>query len=227
VVAGMSEACTALGIPVVGGNVSFYNESRGENIHPTPVVGVVGLIDDLQSPPPPPALRDGDEIVLLGRTLGELGGSEWAAVVHGFAGGRAPAADLEAAATLHPLVSGLVRRGAVGGIHDCSDGGLAVTLAEMSIRGGVGFLLDLADTGTGFGAARELFCESANRVVVSVAPEHLDDVLASARAAGVPATRLGRASGDRLAARPGFDVALAEAAEAWTTAIPRRMAAAG
>ncbi len=115
VVEGVSEACEALGIPVIGGNVSFYNESRGENIDPTPVVAVIGLIDDLDGPPPAAALVDGHDVVVLGTTAPELGGSEWAAVVQGLDGGMPPVADLDAALRLHDLLPRTQRRqGGVG-----------------------------------------------------------------------------------------------------------------
>ena len=104
VVEGIAEACEALGLPVVGGNVSFYNESRGADIDPTPVVAVLGLVDDLRTRPPTPRLASGDRIVVLGVTGAELGGSEWAAVVHGLGNGRPPRADLDAARALHDLV---------------------------------------------------------------------------------------------------------------------------
>ena len=132
VVEGMSEACEALGIPVVGGNVSFYNESRGADIDPTPVVGVVGLIDRLDAPPPVPRTVEHEHLVVLGATRPELGGSEWAAVVHGLDGGLPPDADLDAAKRLHTFVRDLVSERTVGGVHDCSDGGIAVALAEMA-----------------------------------------------------------------------------------------------
>ena len=138
---GMGEACRALGMPVVGGNVSFYNESHGVDIDPTPVVGVIGLIDRLLTPPPGIGLRDGDRIVMLGETRPELGGSEWA-TRHDLRGGRPPAADLEAGRLLHDLVAGLVTDRMVNGLHDCSDGGVAVALAEMAIASGVGFRVD-------------------------------------------------------------------------------------
>src|SRR5262245_61231352 len=105
VVEGISEACEALDIPVIGGNVSFYNESRGADIHPTPVVGVLGLVDPLDDAPPGAALRPGDAIVVFGTTKPELGGSEWAAVLHGETGGAPPEADLTAARGLHDLVA--------------------------------------------------------------------------------------------------------------------------
>ena len=141
---GMAEACRALGLPVIGGNVSFYNESDGADIHPTPVVGVVGLIDRLDSRIPPAALTAGNRIVVLGDTAAELGGSEWAAGRHGLLGGMPPAADLAAGARLHALVAELVTERVVAGVHDCSDGGLAVALTEMAIGGACGFTVEAA-----------------------------------------------------------------------------------
>ena len=105
VVEGMSEACEALAIPVIGGNVSFYNASGDDDIHPTPVAGVIGIIDELRDRPPAPTLRAGDDIVVLGDIRPDLGGSEWAAVVHGLDGGMPPVADLARAGALHELVS--------------------------------------------------------------------------------------------------------------------------
>ena len=144
VVEGMSEACRVFDLPVIGGNVSFYNESRGADIDPTPVVGVIGLIERLDVRPPVAALRDGDRIVLLGETLPEVGGAEWS-TMHGRRGGPPPVADLDSAKALHELVSGLVVDQLVDGVHDCADGGLGVALAEMAIAGGVGFHAALGD----------------------------------------------------------------------------------
>jgi len=214
VVDGMSEACEVLGIPVVGGNVSFYNESRGENIHPTPVVGVLALIDELVGAPPGPVLRDGDAIIVIGSVAPELGGSEWAAVVHGLDGGAPPAADLAHARATHEKVAALVGARVVNGVHDVSDGGLAVALAEMAINGGVGFEVDLGAVGEGT-PAEMCFSESASVVVCSVDPERADEV------GGVV---VGHARGDRLVAACAFDVALADADDAWRNAIPRLMA---
>ncbi len=212
VIDGMAAACTALGIPVIGGNVSFYNESRGRDIDPTPIVGVVGVIDDLRDPPPPAAITGGDAIVLLGATGPEVGGSEWA-TRHGMRGGTPPVADLDAAIALHALVRALVAERAVHGAHDCSDGGLAVAVAEMAIAGDTGARLELD------ASAVEWFSESASRVVLSVAPDAADLLLGRAAVAGVPSMRLGSAEGDRLVA-PAFDVALGDAARAWREAIP-------
>ncbi|MFI5054254.1 MAG: AIR synthase-related protein, partial [Acidimicrobiia bacterium] len=219
VVDGMSDACRAHEIPVVGGNVSFYNESRGRDIDPTPVVGLVGVIDGLTTVPPGPRVHDGDALVLLGATAPELGGSEWA-TAHGLRAGRPPVADLPAAVALHVLVRALVNDRVVSGVHDCSEGGLAVALAEMAIEGECGVHVALSAT---FAPALLWFSESAARVVVSVEPARLDDVLGDAATAGVPAAHLGRAGGDRIVADGAFSVSVSDATVAWREAIPRAL----
>jgi phosphoribosylformylglycinamidine (FGAM) synthase-like enzyme len=216
VVDGMSDACRALGIPVVGGNVSFYNESRGRDIDPTPVIGVVGLVEELTSVPPEPELHEGDALVVLGHTAPELGGSEWAGR-HGLRGGTPPAADLDTAATLHEFVRALVVARAVRGVHDVSDGGLAVALAEMAVAGGCGFRVALHSE---LVPALAWFSESASRVVAALDPAAADDLVERARAANVPAQRLGTATGDQLDADGAFSVGLAAATTAWRDAIP-------
>jgi len=221
VVEGMSEACEALGIPVIGGNVSFYNTSDGADIDPTPVAGVLGLIDELRDRPPAAALRVGDDIVVLGSMRGELGGSEWAAVVHGLDGGMPPAADLGRARAVHELVATLVRDRAVYGVHDVSDGGLAVALAEMAVGGEVGFRVELNFDGCT--PAEACFAEPASVVVCSVTPESTSSVLGQAAAAGISARVIGVAIGDRLIAKGAFDVAVADATHAWRDAIPAIM----
>ena len=218
VIDGMSEACAGLGIPVIGGNVSFYNESQGRDIDPTPVMGVLGVIDELDDRPPPAALAAGRRVVVLGATATELGGSEWAAVVHGLDGGVPPRADIDAARAVHELVRALVVGGLVDGVHDCSDGGLAVALAEMAIAGECGFDVTI-------GGALECFSESASRVVCAVDPVLVDEVLSRAGATGVPAADIGEARGDRLVAHDAFDVALADATRVWRDAIPRALEA--
>jgi phosphoribosylformylglycinamidine synthase subunit PurL len=214
----MGEACAALEVPVIGGNVSFYNESQGRDIDPTPVIGVLGVIDELDDRPPPAALGDGLRIVVLGETAAELGGSEWAAVVHGLDGGMPPRADLDAARAVHGLVRSLVADGVVDGVHDCSDGGLAVALAEMAIAGECGFEVSIGD-------ALECFSETASRVVCAVDPLLVDQVLARASEANVVATEIGEARGDRLLADGAFDVPLVDATHAWRDTIPTALGA--
>ncbi len=215
VIDGMSEACRELGIPVIGGNVSFYNESRGADIDPTPVVGVIGLIERLVDPLPGATLRADDAIVLLGETRPEFGGSAWA-THHGLRDGVPPEADLDVAFRLHRLVAGLVGERVPAGVHDCSDGGLAVALAEMAINGGIGFEV-------GIDGVAACFSESASRVVLSVAPDRVDAVVDRARTAGVPVAVIGLATGDRLVATGVFDVARADATRAYRDAIPDLM----
>ena len=215
---GMSEACEVLYIPVVGGNVSFYNESRGRDIDPTPVVGLVGVIDELDAVPPPPALHAGSRIVVLGATSAELGGSEFA-TLHGLRDGMPPAVDLDAAAALHGLVRDLVRERVVDGVHDCSDGGLAIALAEMAIAGECGAQVSL---GTDLLPALAWFSESASRVVLSVTPERVDEVLARAAGAGC-ARRRHRRRRRRPPDVGDFDVSLSDATDAWRNAIPRAL----
>jgi phosphoribosylformylglycinamidine synthase len=216
-VEGMAEACEALGLPVIGGNVSFYNASRGADIDPTPVVGVIGVLDELETVPPTLALGPDQEVVLLGVTAAELGGSEWA-TRHELDGGRPPGADLGAARQLHELVRGLVAERLVRAAHDCADGGVAVALAEMAIAGGCGVVV--APPG-GLTPAIWCFSESASRVVVTVDSEQLSAVLGRADAGGVPAAVLGRTGGDRVIVDGAFDLPLDTAADAWRGALPR------
>ena len=213
---GMSEACRVLDLPVVGGNVSLYNESLGRDIDPTPVVGVVGIIEELTRQPPPAAFVAGDTIMLLGATEPTLAGSRWA-VLHGATGGQLPELDLVMHVDLLELVAALVTDRMVNGLHDVADGGLAVTLAEMGVHAGVGCVIDaVADH-------IDLFSESPSRVVLSVSPQRVDDVIAEAGARSIPAIVLGRAGGDRLVVSELVDVALAEVATAWRDALPDQL----
>jgi phosphoribosylformylglycinamidine synthase subunit PurL len=157
---------------------------------------------------------------VLGDTSAELGGSEWAAGRHGLLGGRPPAADLAAGARLCGLVAALVAEGAVAGVHDCSDGGLAVALAEMAIAGGCGFDVGPEGSLAGLVPAVACFSESANRVVLAVDATRLDEILGRAAAAGVPAAAIGVAGSERLRWAGAFDLALADAGRAWRDALP-------
>ncbi len=179
---GMGDACRALEIPVIGGNVSLYNASAGNDIDPTPVVAVLGVIDRLERRPPGMAFIEGSSLVLLGDTDLSLAGSRWAVERHDHGGGTLPALDLAAHARLLALMTRLVPvEGLLTSVHDVSGGGLALALAESAVRAGVGCNVD------GVGDHAELFSESPSRVVVGTMRP--DDVLAQAHAAGVPARR--------------------------------------
>ena len=221
VVDGMTRACLALDLPVVGGNVSLYNESRGRDIDPTPVVGVVGLIEHLDRRPPGVELVEGARLLLLGTTVPALGGSLWARRVRDHRGGTLPPLDLEAHARLLGLVQSLVADDLVAGIHDVSDGGLGVALAEMAVRSGTGFRV------TGPGTHAELFSESPSRVVACALPRAAQEVYRRSALAGVPVSFLGATGGSRLVVDGLVDVGIDQATEAWRIAIPRARARTG
>jgi phosphoribosylformylglycinamidine synthase len=218
---GMGDACRALGIPVIGGNVSLYNESHGRDIDPTPIVGVLGLIDHLDRRPPPPALIDNGRLLLLGVTEPSLAGSRWAVDCHGKRGGTLPPLDLELHARLLAFVQALVVEGSAAGLHDVSEGGLAVALTEMAIRSGFGFRV------AGVAGHAALFSESASRLVVCAEPDAAQAIFRQATAAAIPATFLGGSGGDRLVVEGLLDMALADADAAWRDAIPMAVAAGG
>ncbi len=176
---GMSEACLAFGLPVVGGNVSLYNETAGVDIDPTPVIGLLGIIDALDRRPPGVGVADGDHLVLLGETpAGSLAGSAWAAS-RGLRGGALDPVDLAAVSRLAGLVRDLVAGDLLSGVHDVAAGGLGSALAEMAVRTGVGVSVT-----TGVDGPRALLAEVPGRVVASVAPGHLAAVDAAAAAGG-------------------------------------------
>ncbi len=208
-VRGLADGCLALGVPVTGGNVSFYNQTGSTPINPTPVVGVLGVIDDVARRLSIGFRSDGDEIYLLGVTGEEFGGSEWAHVVHGHLGGRPPAVDFSAEQALAAVLVDAARGELVSSAHDLSDGGLGQALVESCLRGtagGRGARIELGEADP-FVA---LFSESAARAVVSLPPERVGDLEALAAAHGVPLTRLGVVSGSTLDVAGLFDIGLEE-----------------
>ena len=169
-VKGIAEGCRTLGVPVTGGNVSFYNQTGDVAIHPTPVIGVLGVMDDVTRRTPSGWRTPGQVVYLLGTTRDELDGGEWAHVLHGHLGGRPPQVDLEAERLLGEILVNASRDGLVDAAHDLSDGGLAVALAEAALRYGVGarIWLDAVCERDGIDAFTALFSESAGRAVVAV-----------------------------------------------------------
>jgi phosphoribosylformylglycinamidine synthase len=227
---GMAEACTGLGLPVVGGNVSLYNEARGADIDPTPVVGTLGLIDRLRPGIPTPAFVAGSRVLLLGPTgpgAVSLAGSRWAAERRGHRGGRLPALDLDLHSRLLRLVAALVDDRLVDGVHDVSDGGLGVALAEMMVKSGTGCRVtgltgpSGANSVAGFA---DLFAEGPSRALVSVPAHHLEQAWQRAAAAAVPVLDLGVGGGDTLFVEGLLEVSAATAAAAWRAALPAAFA---
>jgi phosphoribosylformylglycinamidine synthase len=231
-VEGISEACRALDIPITGGNVSLYNETDGTAIYPTPILGVVGLIEDASRVLARTFRAADHEIIALGRGSAELGMSEYLKQIHGVIRGEAPQLNLEAERALIALLTQAAAAGLLQSAHDCSDGGVAVTLAECSFdSSGIGLDVDLeaepgapnVDTATG-----TLFGESASRAIVSVRPSERVAFLKMASDAGVPARMAGRTGGDRIkiavAGATLIDVPLSEAEQAWSTALASQLA---
>jgi phosphoribosylformylglycinamidine synthase II len=227
-VEGITAACTALDIPITGGNVSLYNETDGKAIYPTPVLGVVGLIEDARKVLGRSFKAGGDAIVLLGESRHELGGSEYLKISQRVIAGVPPDVDLKAEKALQQLLVSATQEGLLQSAHDCADGGLAVTLAECAFgTGGVGLSVDLpaVDAPPAWVPSATLFSETASRVVVSVAREKLDALLGRARALGVPAREIGTTGSGRLSVSINrqnvIDIAVSEAEAIWDGALDK------
>lgn len=220
-VRGMSAACRELGIPVVSGNVSFYNETSGEAVFPTPVVGMVGLLADIERRVKPGFGHEGDVVVLLGETKPELGGSEYLKVVHRKIAGRVPEINLAREKALHELCLAAAKLNLLSSAQDLSEGGLAVALAECCIWGNVGAELDIESE---LRPHEFLFSESQSRVLVCVGEDDWKKVQELSRKYAVPATVLGRVQGSRLIIRYGnkkvIDLEVEEMKRKWEEAIP-------
>jgi phosphoribosylformylglycinamidine synthase len=210
-VRGISDACTALATPVTGGNVSFYNETNGRPIYPTPVIGMLGALPAGTTPVGLAFHKAGDEILLLGSTqLDDFGASDYAKVINGVVAGRPPSLDLDAERRLHGFLQEAAAGGLLASAHDCSGGGAAVALAESAISGAVGFSL-----GSGMSADhRWLFAESPSRAVVSCAPEATSELRALLERHGVPFELLGSVGGDVLNFGE-FEISLAGAVDSF------------
>jgi phosphoribosylformylglycinamidine synthase len=222
-VRGLADACRALSTPVVSGNVSFYNETDGRPILPTPTVGMVGLLDDVERRVAMPFRRKADVIALLGRTRDELGASEFLRTIHGRDEGPCPEVDLAAERRLVDLLVGLAREGRLASAHDVSDGGLAVALAECAMEANLGASVVLAP---GLRPSALLFGETTGRVLVTFSAGECGSVESAAQAAGVPMEVIGRVGGERLEVRAGGDPPLVDESVAelygiWTTAFAR------
>jgi len=214
-VRGLADACAALGIPVTGGNVSLYNQTGTNAIHPTPVIGVLGVHDDVRRRLAAGFTEDAAQVVLLGETREEFGGSAWAHVTHGHLGGHPPAADLDAERRLADLMSAAAQESLLSSAHDLSTGGLSIALAESCIRGGRGCRVRLP--GDPF---TDLFSESAARAVVSVTPGREAEFAALCAANEIPATVLGTTGGQTLAVEATFEVSLDELRRVWQGTLP-------
>ena len=218
---GLADACQQLGTPVTGGNVSFYNQTSEVPINPTPVIGVLGVIDDVNTRLRSGFDSEGSRVFLLGTTRPEFGGSAWADVIHEHLGGLPPQVDLAAEAALGEVLVTAAEQGLAVAAHDLSDGGLGVALAESALRGGKGLRVELDGD-----AFTELFSESGARAIVAVEPGREEAFVALAGEHGVPITQIGTVGGDGLTVtHPGgvVEVGLDELRTSYEAAIPAVM----
>jgi phosphoribosylformylglycinamidine synthase len=219
-VRGLADGCLDLGVPVTGGNVSLYNQTADVAIHPTPVVGVLGVIDDVATRITLQGAAVGDALVLIGTTREELAGGEWAHVIHGHLGGLPPQVNLAAESALAQVVAG--HRGIITSAHDLSDGGLAIALAEIVLRNSYGVEVEL--NGDAFIA---LFSESVARAVVTVAATDVEAVRAACENHGIASTILGSITRENQLAITcslgQIDLPREQLASAWSATLPAIM----
>ena len=230
---GLKDACEHFNIPIVSGNVSFYNETNGLSIYPTPMIGMVGLIDEADRAMTQWFRNDGDAIVLLGKTRDDLGGSEYLKVLQHREQGSPPLLNLEIEKTLHDFVLKVIHEGLIQSAHDCSDGGLAIALAECCVSGpraARGAVVKL-----GLASLRRdglLFGESQSRIILSTRPNAVESLLSRAAEAGVPAAKIGTVGGDRLVieVEPGkvsdgcrIDLPIGQVSDRWVHAIEEQL----
>ncbi|ATL84362.1 phosphoribosylformylglycinamidine synthase subunit PurL [Streptomyces malaysiensis subsp. malaysiensis] len=218
---GLADGCLTLGTPVTGGNVSLYNQTGEVAIHPTPVVAVLGVIDDVARRTPIAFAEEGQLLYLLGDTAAELGGSAWSQVIHGHLGGLPPKVDLERERLLAEILISASRDGMVDAAHDLSDGGLIQALAESCLRGGKGARIVVPD---GLDPFVLLFSESAGRAVVAVPRSEEVRFNDMCGARGLPAARIGVVDGDAIEVQGQFSIPLAELRESYEATIPGLLA---
>jgi len=217
-VRGMSDACRAFEVPVISGNVSFYNESFGSPIYPTPTVGLVGVLQDASKRMTMHFKNAGDVVVLLGETADELGGSEYLSTVHGVIAGVPPAMDVVEERAIHEALLAAIEAGLVRSAHDCSEGGVAVALAECAIAGGLGATVTLDDD---LAPVSSLFSETQGRIVVTCAEADAEALTDLFVARSVAFSVIGEVGGDRLVIEDMVDVSLQELEAAWKPTLER------
>ncbi len=220
---GIGAACSALEFPVVSGNVSLYNETQGRGILPTPTIGGVGVVEDVAKTATLAFKDEGEEIVLVGETAGWLGSSVYLWLIENREDGAPPPVDLAVERRNGDFVRTLIKQERVSAVHDLSDGGLGAALAEMAMAGNTGATIDVLPEGIPAHAA--LFGEDQARYVI--ATKDAEGVLADAKAAGVPAQRIGKTGGSALTLPGGQSISIAELREAHEGWFPAYMAGAG
>lgn len=231
-VEGMAEACRILGTPVTGGNVSFYNENPKGAIDPTPVVGMLGLLEDVDRYCSPDFKREGDLVILLGECKDDLGGSEYLKLIFGLKMGDSPRIDLEREKAVQRTCLEAIKAGLINSAHDCSEGGLAVTLAECCILNSsqkIGAIIDLLPSHFPFSLETDglFFGETQSRIVVSCRPEDFNQIRDLAHKNKAPLAKLGKVEGDKLIIcrneKKIIDIGLDELEKLWRRELSRHM----
>jgi phosphoribosylformylglycinamidine synthase len=223
VIHGMRDACLALHVPVVSGNVSFYNETDGVPIHPTPTIGMVGLLEKVERFVTPWFKAADNVVILLGRTREELGGSEYLKTIHGLTRGTPPWIDLKLELAVQNCCIDAIEQGLLQSAHDVSDGGLAVALAECCIGGPDKPLGVRVETHEMIRADALLFSESQSRIIVSVKEVNLERLQDLAEQHHVPLLALGAVGGSRLAFQPLLNLPLEELRTIWSNGLTARL----
>ncbi len=219
---GISEACRILETPVVSGNVSFYNETKGNAIYPTPTIAMVGLMEDAKKARAL-SFKEGLEVFLLGDTYNELGGTEYLALIHGIDRGLPPVIDLEKEKRLIRLLEELVRREIIYSSHDCSEGGLSVCIAESAIYGNTGVEVDLSKLlmNNSLRSDSLLFGESSGRVVVTVEEERSKELLRLAENYNISCHWIGKTGGERFIIKGYIDLPLSQISDAYKNSLKK------
>lgn len=218
---GLKDGCAALGIPVTGGNVSFYNQTGDSAILPTPIVGVMGVIEDVNMSLKSGFKNAGDHILLIGDTHDELSGSVWAQVMHNHLGGRPPRVHFEAEMNLANFMVEAAKQGLISSAHDLSDGGLAAALCESAFAIGIGAELSLTEP------FMDLFSESSARAIVTVNRENYEKVMDLLDQFDLEVSTIGKTGGDSISVTEQFSIELADLKAVWEAKFPENFADAG
>ncbi|MFW6409568.1 MAG: phosphoribosylformylglycinamidine synthase subunit PurL [Halanaerobiales bacterium] len=219
-VEGIARACRELNTPVTGGNVSFYNESPAGAVYPTPIVGMVGLLEDVTKAVTQNFKNKGDLVYLLGETKAELGGSEYLKVIHDRIAGEIPGIDLQMEKKVQDFCLEAIERGLVNSAHDCSQGGLGVALAECCLENELGVEIKLRED---MSPVAVLFSESQSRIIISLAPEAEKEFLQLIKKIAIPYEKLGKIKGKRLIINDWINLTVKELKKEWQESIPSRM----
>lgn len=222
-VRGLSDACIAFDTPVVSGNVSLYNETKGEGIYPTPSVAMVGLMEDTSFHCTQWFKNKGDMIVLLGKNRNDMGGSEYLKIVHGELGTAPPALDIDLEKAVQKTCLDAIESGIIESAHDCAEGGLAVALAESCISGNNPLGASVELDGEAISSDALLFGESQSRIILSLNKKHLDKLEDIACHCGAPLEVIGEVGGETLLIDELININIEELKSTWNNAIEKRI----